>query len=309
MPAIHSTWPHPLAKLTLKSMKRRLWLTVGLLLGAGAACLVYLSFRTSPEPPLPNPNGYEDFARAALLMGSQGIDGKSLPREELQRLVGSHQPALALIRSGLAKECRVIPYVLTSSTNDHISTIGSYKRLANLLSAASRLERLDGRTNEAAFLGLECLRLGHESTRGGVLIDGLVGLALQSIGLATLKESLPGTDAATARQIAATLEKIAQQRELPVHIFQRERRWAREGRFGSANVFTLWIQPFLQRGAMAKTEQKFTQVFAQHQRTMLDAATRAYELDQGQPPAAFRDLVPQYLKSVPTDPTTGQELR
>lgn len=47
----------------------------------------------------------------------------------------------------------MIPYVLTSSTNDHISTIGSYKRLANLLSAASRLERLDGRTNEAAFLG------------------------------------------------------------------------------------------------------------------------------------------------------------
>lgn len=60
---------------------------------------------------------------------------------------------------------------------------------------------------------------------------------------------------------------------------------------------------------MAKTEQKFTQVFAQHQRTMLDAATRAYELDQGQLPASVRDLVPQYLRSVPTDPTTGQELR
>jgi len=309
MPVIHSTGPLPLSNLMLKSMKRRLWLVVGLLLGAGAACLVYLSFRTAPEPPLPNPNGTEDFAQAALQMGSQGIDVKSLPLDELRRLVDSHQPALALVRSGLMKECRVIPYLLTSPTNDHISTIGSYKRLANLFSAASRLERFKGHTNAAAILGLECVRFGHESVRGGVVIDGLVGLALQSIGLAAINESLAGTDAATARQIAATLERIAQQRELPATIFLRERRWAREGRFGSANVFTLWIQPILQRGARAKSEQKFTQVFAQHQRTLVDAASRAYELDHGKPPGAVRDLVPQYLKSVPTDPTTGQELR
>jgi hypothetical protein len=37
-------------------------------------------------------------------------------------------------------------------------------------------------------------------------------------------------------------------------------------------------------------------------------AARAYELDNGRPPANIKYLVPGYLKTVPQDPATGQDL-
>ena len=43
-------------------------------------------------------------------------------------------------------------------------------------------------------------------------------------------------------------------------------------------------------------------------RTKIQLAAHAYELDHGKPPTATRDLVPQYLKSVPHDPATDKEL-
>ena len=40
----------------------------------------------------------------------------------------------------------------------------------------------------------------------------------------------------------------------------------------------------------------------------LRLAAHAYELEQGKPPASVKELVPDYLKSVPVDPATGAEL-
>lgn len=41
---------------------------------------------------------------------------------------------------------------------------------------------------------------------------------------------------------------------------------------------------------------------------LLGIAAHAYELEHGRPPATARDLVPHYVKSIPLDPATGQEL-
>ena len=41
---------------------------------------------------------------------------------------------------------------------------------------------------------------------------------------------------------------------------------------------------------------------------MVDLAVRAYELERGQRPNEWRDLVPVYLKAVPQDPFTGTNL-
>lgn len=289
-------------------MKKKLFLTIAIIIVAVLAALVFLTPRVTPEEPLPNPNGYDDFTRAGVLVSANASDWNTLTIEDLRLTVATNEPVRQLIRNGLGKECRVVRYTLAGTNSSHMDDLANHKRVAHAFCAASRLQLLDGRTNEAAILALDCIRYGHESARGGVLIDGLVGLAIQAIGLSRLEEALPGTDADTSRKVVASLEDVASRTELSADIWKREAQWARRGRFGSAGIFTQLIQPFLQRGTKSKMEQKFIKGSTELQRTKLHAATRAYELDHGQPPATARDLVPQYLKSVPLDSATGQEL-
>lgn len=293
------------------SSRKNLFIVAALVALAGLAGVFLLMTRSIAEPPLPNPNGYDDFAKALPLISADSSDWNTLAIEDLRQVVASNQPALELIRTGLTKECQVIPYSLTpttSPTNNHLSDLGSTKRAAHAFCAASRLALVQGETNQAALLALDCIRFGHESTRGGVLIDGLVGLAIQAIGFARLEEALPGTDAVTARAVAERLEEVAARSESADTIFGREAQWARRGRFGRANLFVQIVQPFLNRGTKAKAKQKFAKGSMELQRTALHVAARAYELDSGRPPASVHDLVPQYLKSVPLDPATGREL-
>lgn len=68
------------------------------------------------------------------------------------------------------------------------------------------------------------------------------------------------------------------------------------------------LQPIQSRKMRTSVEANFLKWDGDLQRTKLRAAVRAYELNHGKLPVAARDLVPQYLKSIPFDPTTGKEL-
>jgi len=289
-------------------MKKKLFLAAAIVVVATLTALVFATPRATPEEPLPNPNGYDDFVKAAALINRNSPAWQDIENDALRALVATNQPALALIRAGLAKQCRVVPWEANQTNATHLEGLGASKAIAQAFAAASRLALVDGKTNEAAILALDCIRYGTELPRGGVLIDYLVGIAIQSIGRARLEEALPDTDSATSQKVVATLEDVVSRRELSADIWKREAQWARRGRFGPVGLFSQMFQPFLQRGMKAKAEQKFARILTDLQRTKLHAAARAYELEHGQPPATARDLVPQYLKSVPLDPATGGEL-
>lgn len=292
----------------MTSWKKQLFLATAIIVFIAGATLIFLTPRVETEAPLPNPNGYDDFIKAGALISGDTPYWPEISVEELRAMVNTNQPALSLTRVGLTKQCRMPPYSMTATTNNHLDNLAASKRVAHAFGAASRLALLEGRTNAAALLALDCIRFGAELPRGGVLIDGMVGIAIQALGRARLEESLPGTDAITARSVAAALEEIATRQESSTTLWKREAQWARAGRFGTVNFFTQLLQPFLQRDLKAKAEQKFSKAATDLQRTTLRAAAHAYELDHGQPPATARDLVPKYLKAVPLDPTTGSEL-
>jgi hypothetical protein len=288
--------------------KKKAILAASVVVMVALGALVFIKPPATTDEPLPNPNGYDDFLKGAALASQQSGDWNTLSIEELRQLEATNQAALEAIRVGLTKDCRVVPYSMVGGTTTHMNDLANLKAAAQALCAANRLALLESRTNDAALLAVDCIRFGQESTRGGVLIDGLVGIAIQALGRARLEEALPGTDAATARNIGAALEGIITRQESSATIWEREAQWARAGRFGTGNFFAQFLQSFLQRDMKAKSEQKFLKSSADLHRITLRAAARAYELDHGQPPASARDLVPQYLKAVPVDPATGQEL-
>lgn len=294
------------------TLKKKFLIAAALVVLGTLASLILIKPTAVPDEPLPNPNGYDDFLKAASLLNVNRPDWQSLQGEEqlvvLRSLIATNQAALDQVRMGLIKECRVVPWEVNATNGADLSDLANNKALAQSFAAASRLALIEGRTNEAAALALDCIRFGNESMRGGVLIHGLVGIAIKNIGLSSLKSAIHGMDLESTRKVLSALDEVASQSESSNDILKRERQWARRGRLGPAGIFTQLVQPFLNRKALEKGRQKFIKIESDLDRMKLRAAAHAYELDHGEPPATARDLVPQYLKAIPLDATTGKEL-
>jgi hypothetical protein len=293
----------------MMSMRKKLFLGIAIIATGTILALIIATPRATPDDPLPNPNGYDDFIKAGTLLSGDVASWPEMSLSELRAMVTTNHSALELVRVGLTKQCRVIPYSSTTTTNNHVDDMVSAKRIGHAFAGASKLAVLDGQTNKAANLALDCIRYGNELARGGVVIDLHVGIADQYIGRTCLEEALPGTDAETSRQIVTALDRVINEREKCADVFKREAQWARRGTFGPAGFVTQMLQPILQRGWKAKVELKFARILVDLERAKLHAAARAYEVEHGQPPATVHDLVPHYLKSIPLNPTNGIEMQ
>src|SRR5580765_4534351 len=139
-----------------------------ILLGVLAYGVVELN-RKTPLPPLPNPNGNDDFVKAQKLVLGNPADFERGSLEELRKHLAENAEALKRVREGLAKQCRI---PISFSTNYlALRSLSDVKRVARLLEAEGRLAEFEGRTNDAARIYLETIRYGKESCRGGVMMD------------------------------------------------------------------------------------------------------------------------------------------
>ena len=293
-------------------MKKRLFIAVAGLLALVLLLVVVVTPKLEPDPPLPVPNGYDDFVKAAAMIDRSPPDWWSMKGNELHEaltaLASTNQAAIELVRVGLTKECRMAPWDDSNGAGQRMNDLAASKALAQAMNATSKLALMEGRTNEAAALAADCIQYGTKFARGGVLIDQLVGVANNNIGLRALKDALPGMTAQQAREVITHLEEVVAQSEPYEVIITRERRWARLGRFGQQGLFSRLLYPILTRKALSKARPKFLQRDTDILRMQIQLAAHAFALEQGKPPASASELVPRYLKSVPVDPATGTEL-
>jgi hypothetical protein len=293
-------------------MKKKLLLGALITVIAGLLILVIATPKLELEPPLPVPNGYDDFVKAGTLINSNPPDWWSMNGEELHEalrvLTATNQPALDLVRTGLTKECRMVPWDDSNGSGQHLNNLAKTKATAQAFNAASKLALIEGRTNEAAALATDCIRYGSECARGGVLIDHLVGIAIKNICLRSLSEASAGMDVENARKAIAALEDVRTGGESCEVVLKREKQWARRGRFGSMGLVGQFVQPLISRKVFANGRQKFIKSETDILRMQIQLATHAYELEHSKPPASMNELVPQYLKSAPLDPDSGKEL-
>ena len=293
-------------------MKKRLFMAVIGMIVVVLVALVIATPKLEPDPPLPVPNGYDDFIKAAILLDPnppywQGMSGEE-QHEVLRKLVATNKAAMELVRLGMEKRCLTPPWRMTGTNTQHLNDLANFKAMAQSLTGASQLALIEGRTNEAGVWALDCIRFGNEAVRGGVLIDGLMGIAIRSMGLWHLKNAINGMDLKATREGLSTLESVFSNCESWEEVIKREKQWARRGRFGSSGLIVALVQPFQDGKNLQRAQQKFITTETDLMRMQIQLASHAYELDHGKPPGSVNDLVPQHLKSVPLDPATGQEL-
>jgi hypothetical protein len=289
---------------------RRGVLLAGLGLAVGVAGLVLLtSGRPPPAPPLPNPNGYDDFVKAGSLIPANAGDYASLSPEGLRALVSANAEALRLVRTGLARPCVMPLQRAGTNVNGILLKLTGMKRVVQLLAAEGRLRESDNRLADAASSYLDAIRFGNESSRGGPLIARLVGVACESIGGSRLASLAPRLTPAEARPILDQLVKLDRDRVTWEEVLQSERRFARAQlrQYNPLAQIALRWASFRSK-SMDKAGAKHDYVVARERLLAVELALQCYRSDRQRPPARLEELVPAYLPGVPQDPFSGLPL-
>lgn len=270
--------------------------------------VAFLVFRPLPPiPTLPNPNGYDDLLSAAKLVFTNTGGYAKMSVFQLRPLVEGNAGALSLARDGLDKGCGV-PVQYSQSGQRNVA--GNYVKLRTLsqaFAAEGRLAELEKRPGAAADSYVDLMRLGAATAHDGILIDAMVGSAIESLGSTGLQKFVNQSDAKTCRETAAALEALDAARPSWPDVLKHEDNWIRRT-FGARSV----LVEFVYHRQMKRNGPKAQRVFQAEQlkarRLMIDFASRACELDKGHRPAGAADLVPEYLKAIPKSPSTGKNL-
>ena len=117
-------------------------------------------------------------------------------------------------------------------------------------------------------------------------------------------DRLPAED---CRKTILDLEKIASRTEPADEVLKSEHRWTRENFGWRERIAALMTWKSL-RTFERKIVAKFQAQQSANQLLLIHLASRAYELEKGQPPKAIVDLTPDYLKSIPRDPITKEPM-
>ncbi len=276
---------------------------------AAAGLLVFQELQPLPPiRPLPQPNGYVGLVQAGEMIPTESWDYKVLDEAQLREIVSVNAEALLLARASLSNECRVpiqfsLPYL-----DRHLSELAGLKRLAQAFVAEGRFAEKQKRFSDAAGAYLDLIRLGSDAERGGVLIDALVGFAIENMGVAGLQKITGQLDAKSCLKAAATLETFDAQRQTWNEVVQQERAWSRRTYPGIKYRMVELVMSSSLKKAHKAGERKFNKQQLLTRQLLVELAARAYELEKGRRPASLTELAPDYLKAVPKDAVSGTNL-
>ena len=266
--------------------------------------------RTPPRPPLPNPNGYDDFLKAAKLLSGDVGNAPTLDQNGLRALVSTNSESLGLLRLGLTRQCALPADSAMTNVAGLLGDLAAMKRLAQLLAAEGRLRERDSRLADAARSYLDAIRFGNEMSRGGFIINRLVGIACEAIGDTPLSKLAPKLGSEEARPVIAELEKIDLARVTWEEVRRNENRLSRYQLRKGFNPITWAIGRWQlwRSGSLQRAETRHNRVTAHERLLAAELAVRCYQAEQGHPPAHLEQLVPKYLQRVPSDPFSGKPM-
>ena len=170
---------------------------------------LFMSEDQIPLPPLPAQNGYGDLVKAGQMVSANTDDFDKEDQQTIEpHWVSENAAALALAHTVLTNQCAVPLQFSQDYINGHLDDLAALKRLGRAFDAEGQLAEMQNHSNDAVHSYLDVIRLGDDSSRGGTLIDELVGIALLQIGAADLQKIVPQLGRAHRRQAAAELETI-----------------------------------------------------------------------------------------------------
>ena len=276
-------------------------------IAAGVAMLALFS-NSSPHAPLPNPNGYDDFLKAASLLGGDPGSYETLGRDELRALVATNAEVLRVLRLGLTRQCSVPTEEMITNYAVRISDLPKLKSLRHLLAAEGRLAEMEERPADAARSYVGLIQMGNEIGRGGLMINYLFSISFAVLGDNSLVQLVPKLDCEQMRPVRSALEKVDSTQVAWEQVVQDEGRFCLHELRKTLNPLqyaTSWWQNRTSRKIWLQRRNNIT---ARLRLLMAELALRCYRSEEGHPPTALDQLVPRDLQRVPIDPFSGRPL-
>jgi hypothetical protein len=258
--------------------------------------------------PLPNPNGYDDFLKAAALLTGDVGNPSTLDHDGLRALVSTNAEPLRLMRQGLSRGCSVPTDSAMTSISGLLGDLANFKSLARLLSEEGKLAEMENRNADAAQSYVDTIRFGNEISRGGFLINRLVGIACEAIGDTALSKLVPKLKPEEARRVVAELEKIDSAQVTWDEVRRNENRFARYQLSKGFNPISWVMTRWGGWRSRQRAKMRDRKIQAHLRLLTTELALRCYQSEQGRSPSGLAQLVPKYLQRVPSDPFSGQSL-
>lgn len=269
--------------------------------------VVFLSFLVieikkplPPPKPLPNPNGYDDLVKAGQMVSTNSGNYDSANLEQLRETVTANSTALALARASFSNECRVPVQSSNNYILGHIHDLIALRSLAHAFATEGKLAEKEKRFDVAAMSYTDVMHLANESARGGIVIDQGIGMAIEGLGLILLTNIIEQLDVKACRDVASGLENFSVQKQTWNQVLKQENDWSRRTYGGFQYEIARILQWKLIHDNFRKAKEKFDENQNAIRQLTIALATRAYTLDKGHPPTNVSDLVPDYLKTIPT---------
>jgi hypothetical protein len=295
--------------LTIPRKSRTLVLALVVIFVLTMLTVLFLSGGRIPSrPPLPNPNGYGDFLKAAALLTGDVGNAWTFDRDGLRALVSTNAETLRLLRLGLTRDCSVPTDSAMTNFSGLLVDLANQKSLVRLLAEEGRLAEIEARYADAAHSYLDAIRFGNEISRGSFIVNRLVGIACEAIGDTSLSKLVPKLNSEEARPVIAELEKIDRAGVTWDEVRQNENRFARYQLSKGFNPITWAMTRWQYWRSRQRAELRHNKIIAHVRLLTGELAVRVYQSEQGRAPTGLAQLVPKYLQRAPLDPFSGKPM-
>jgi hypothetical protein len=280
-------------------------------------CLFVLCRLLTPDPKpvftMPIPNGFADVVAASKMVqgtaiNTGAIDVDTATNTQLTQAVAQVASATQRAREGLAKAVRApLSYSYSITTFAHIALI---RNLQWAFHAEGRLAHLNGEFNEALASHMDNVRLGFASRRGGLLVDGIVGVAISNVGASGVYEVHHELSAEQCRAAAAELSRLLAERESFASLDARDRVWMQHAYGWYVHVYHILDvasgnYEARDMGSAFEREDAVMRLLVAH------LSLHAYRQEHGEWPESWADIEAENLPPLMGDPydTAGKPLR
>jgi len=273
------------------------------------AAVFWLAFRQTyssfTPPALPVPNGYDQLIQAAKMIPPRTGFYKEMGEEELATIVEQNKPALKLVQEALQKPCGVpVDWSRDPASGiaqKYLDDVSSLRDLARALSADMRNDFASGKAAEAVPSGLTIFQLGSNCYRGGLMIDNLIGLAIQGVAINELRNVAVQVPE-TKTEIMAGLLPMLETGEPTEDVLQREIDYIHSGPRSISGMMVRLKAGSLLEPAVQAARQASLRTTTQQRLFLLHLAVNIYHDQNGKWPESLYELAPSILPTIFIDP-------
>lgn len=286
---------------------------------ASPAAVIYVRLAT-PEPipvvEMPEPNGYVKLSEAwrsiensAIVTGN--VDAYSATEAQLVPAVDEVSGAVKLARESFADRIvRPLDYSPIGQDTLPFPDIMHWRGLARAFTATGRLQSLQKEIDAALAAYVDAIRLGVVGRRGGLVVDGMVGAAVTSVGASGVWELRNELDGAQCRRVQTEVERLIADIEPFQEMEHRDFVWDQYAYGWHGRLFNLLAYGVGESEA-GQYEWVFVKELAILRLLSASLSVRGFQAEFGRLPKEWDEVVAAGWPPLPIDPfdPEGKPLR